>query len=147
MLSAFSDRFTTTASALKDHFPIVQNHLVDFSTLSARCTQQGLLINRIQINLNTFAGVDNLFNVAPFELPEERTNLTDRFHKAFDLPQEARNVRLEEIFDNDVALSQAIDFNFNELTNRHRAILDIIAQLDQDLPLRRTTRDDNCLPD
>jgi hypothetical protein len=83
------------------------------------------------MNLNTFAGVDNLINVALFELPEETTNLTDRFHKAFDLPQEARNVRLEELFENDVALSQSIDVNSTELTNRHRATLDIIAQLDQ----------------
>ena len=116
MFSVFSDRFTATASALKDHFPIVQKHLVDFSTLSARCTQQGFLINRIQINLNTFAGVDNLINVALFELPEETTNLTDRFHEAFDLPQEARNARLEELFENDVALSKAIDVNSTELT-------------------------------
>jgi hypothetical protein len=50
MLSAFSERFTATASALKDHFPIVQNHLVEFSTLSASCTQQGHLNNRIQIH-------------------------------------------------------------------------------------------------
>ena len=75
-----------------------------------------------------------MINVAPFELPEETTNLTDRFHEAFDLPQEDRNARLEELFDNDVALSKALDFNSNELTNRHRAILDIIAQLDQAIP-------------
>jgi hypothetical protein len=63
MLSTFPDRFTASASALKEHYPIVQKHLVDFSTLTARCTQQGLLINRIQINLNIFAGVDHLINV------------------------------------------------------------------------------------
>ena len=96
MLSSYPDRFTATASALNEQYPTVQPYLVDFSTLTARCTQQGLLINRIQINLNTFAGVDQLINVAQFELPEETTNLTDLFHSAFDLPQEERNVRLEE---------------------------------------------------
>jgi hypothetical protein len=77
------------------------------------------------------AGVDHLINVALFELPEETTNLTDRFHEAFDLPQEDRNACLEKLFENDVALSQAIGANSTDLTNRHRATLDIIAQLDQ----------------
>ena len=63
--------------------------------------------------------------------PKKPTNLTDRFHEAFDLSQEDRNARLEELFENDVALSKAIDVNSTELTNRHRATLDIIAQLDQ----------------
>ena len=103
MLSTFPDRFTASASALKEHYPTVQKHLVDFSTLTARCTQQGLLINRIQFNLNTFAGVDQLINVAQFELPKETTNLTDLFHSAFDLPQEERDARLEELFEQDEA--------------------------------------------
>ena len=131
MLSTFPDRFTASASALKEHYPTVQKHLVDFSTLTARCTQQGLLINRIQINLNTFAGVEQLINVAQFELPEETVNLTDLFHSAFDLPQEERNARLEELFEQDEALLNSMNINSNELTNRHRATLDIIAQLDQ----------------
>jgi hypothetical protein len=131
MLSTYPDRFTASASALKEQYPTVQKHLVDFSTLTARCTQQGLLINRIQINLNTFAGVEHLINVAPFELPEETVNLTDRFHAAFDLPQEERNARLEELFEHDEALINSINSNSNELTNRYRATLDIIAQLDQ----------------
>jgi hypothetical protein len=72
-----------------------------------------------------------LVNATPFELPEETINLTDHFHEAFDLPQEDRNPRLEELFENDIALSNSIDVNSNELTNRHRATLDIIVQLDQ----------------
>ena len=131
MLSTYPDRFTASASALKEHYPTVQKHLVDFSTLTARCTQQGLLINRIQINLNTFAGVEQLINVAPFELPEETVNITDRFHSAFDLPQEERNARLNELFEHDEAQLNSMNINSNELTNRHRATLDIIAQLDQ----------------
>jgi hypothetical protein len=131
MLSTYPDRFTASASALKEHYPTVQKHLVEFSTLIARCTQQVLLINRTQINLNTFSGVDHLITVAPFELPEETVNLTDRFHSAFDLPQEERNARLEELFEHDEALLNSININSNELTNRHRATLDIIAQLDQ----------------
>jgi hypothetical protein len=67
----------------------------------------------------------------PSELPEETVNLTDRFHAAFDLPQEERNARLEELFENDEALINSINANSNEFTNRHRATLDIIAQLDQ----------------
>lgn len=53
MLSAFNDRFVATALLLTYHFPIVRTHLVEFSTLSASCTQQGHFNNRIQINLNT----------------------------------------------------------------------------------------------
>ena len=39
MLSTYPDRFTASASALKEHYPTVQKHLVDFSTRSASCTQ------------------------------------------------------------------------------------------------------------
>ena len=141
MLSSYPDRFTATASALNEHYPTVQPYLVDFSTLTARCTQQGLLINRIQFNLNTFAGVDQLINVAQFELPEETTNLTDLFHSAFDLPQEERNVRLEELFEQDEAFLTSMNINSNELTNRHRAIVDIIAQLDQAITLSEGLHD------
>ena len=141
MLSSYPDRFTASASALNEHYPTVQKYLVDFSTLTARCTQQGLLINRIQINLNTFAGVDQLINVAQFELPEETTNLTDLFHSAFDLPQEERNARLEELFEQDEALLNSMNINSNELTNRHRATVDIIAQLDQAITLSEGLHD------
>ena len=77
MLSAFNDRFAATALFLTNNFPIVRTHLVEFSTLSASCTEQGHLNNRIQINPNTFQGVDELINIAPFELPDSVINQTD----------------------------------------------------------------------
>ena len=54
--------------------------------------------NHIQINLNTFQGVDELINIAPFELLDRVVNQTDLFNKAFDLPKEDIDARLEELF-------------------------------------------------
>jgi hypothetical protein len=59
------------------------------------------LNNRIQVNLNTFQGVDELVNSAPFELPDRVMNETDLFHEAFDLPKEEPDASLEELFKND----------------------------------------------
>jgi hypothetical protein len=131
MLSAFTDRFAATALSLTNHFPIVRTHLVKFSTLSASCTPQGHLNNRIQININTFQGVDELINTAPFKLLDSVINQTDLFHEAFDLPKEDLDARIEELFQNDALLITAVEHNWNELTNRHRAIKGIITQLNQ----------------
>jgi hypothetical protein len=55
----------------------------------------------------------------------------DLFLEAFDLPKEEIDARLEELFQNDYQLTVAVERNWNELTNRHRTIEDIIAQLNQ----------------
>jgi hypothetical protein len=99
-------------------FPIVKNHLVEFSTLTASCTHQGLLNNRTQVNLNTFQGVDELVYIAPFELPDRVINQTDLFHEAFDLPKEERDACLEELFENDALHNTAVEHNWNESYHR-----------------------------
>jgi hypothetical protein len=101
MLSAFNDRFTATALMLSNHFLIVKTHLVDFSTLSASCTQKGHLNNRIQINVNTFLGVDELTrrrdeghrNSRPW-VQRERMNqsLVSGFPKRDSQPQKTREL-------------------------------------------------------
>jgi hypothetical protein len=83
------------------------------------------LNNRIQTNLNAFHGVQELIDVTPYELPARVVNQPDLFHQAFNLSKAERDARLEEL------LKTSVKINWNELNNRHRATVDIIAQLDQ----------------